>query len=179
MSTSTFLSSGYGCTVTLVTGDTMPTFTSMNEKAQPDMAPELWVNAVRTPARRRHQGRPPDRGCAALERRRGRRLVDSEVPGRRASRHQDRSGRVEASGTLPGSGRPFEGRCVQLPVGPGTARFRPQTSTRPSTPKRMASNWLTPGRLQASTARSPTPSKRSPAGLVITGHQRPSSANTR
>jgi glycine betaine/proline transport system substrate-binding protein len=43
------LENGYGCTVTLVTGDTMPTFTSMNEKAQPDMAPELWVNAVRTP----------------------------------------------------------------------------------------------------------------------------------
>ncbi|WP_429807538.1 ABC transporter substrate-binding protein [Ensifer sp. B1-9] len=43
------LENGYGCTVTLVTGDTMPTFASMNEKAQPDMAPELWVNAVRTP----------------------------------------------------------------------------------------------------------------------------------
>ncbi|MCA1440669.1 ABC transporter substrate-binding protein [Ensifer sp. IC4062] len=43
------LENGYGCTVELVTGDTMPTFASMNEKAQPDMAPELWVNAVRTP----------------------------------------------------------------------------------------------------------------------------------
>lgn len=43
------LESGYGCSVTLVTGDTMPTFASMNEKGQPDMAPELWVNAVRTP----------------------------------------------------------------------------------------------------------------------------------
>ncbi|MFB2551727.1 glycine betaine ABC transporter substrate-binding protein [Ensifer soli] len=43
------LESGYGCTATLVTGDTMPTFASMNEKAQPDMAPEMWVNAVRTP----------------------------------------------------------------------------------------------------------------------------------
>ncbi|WP_377297846.1 ABC transporter substrate-binding protein [Rhizobium sp. SGZ-381] len=43
------LEKGYGCTVTLVTGDTMPTFTSMNEKGQPDVAPELWVNAVRTP----------------------------------------------------------------------------------------------------------------------------------
>ncbi|SFB38246.1 glycine betaine/proline transport system substrate-binding protein [Rhizobium sp. NFR07] len=43
------LEEGYGCTVELVTGDTMPTFTSMNEKAQPDMAPEFWVNAVRTP----------------------------------------------------------------------------------------------------------------------------------
>jgi glycine betaine/proline transport system substrate-binding protein len=42
------LENGYGCTVTLVTGDTMPTFTSMNEKAEPDVAPEFWVNAVRT-----------------------------------------------------------------------------------------------------------------------------------
>ncbi|WP_112831445.1 ABC transporter substrate-binding protein [Rhizobium cremeum] len=43
------LESGYGCNVTVVTGDTMPTFTSMNEKGEPDIAPELWVNAVRTP----------------------------------------------------------------------------------------------------------------------------------
>src|SRR5262250_952855 len=42
------LHDGYGCNVTLVTGDTQPTFTSMNEKAVPDLAPELWVNAVRT-----------------------------------------------------------------------------------------------------------------------------------
>ncbi|MCM2399560.1 ABC transporter substrate-binding protein [Rhizobium sp. S153] len=43
------LENGYGCNVTVVTGDTMPTFTSMNEKGEPDIAPELWVNAVRTP----------------------------------------------------------------------------------------------------------------------------------
>jgi glycine betaine/proline transport system substrate-binding protein len=43
------LEEGYGCNVSLVTGDTMPTFTSMNEKAEPDMAPELWVNAVKEP----------------------------------------------------------------------------------------------------------------------------------
>ncbi|MCL6709447.1 ABC transporter substrate-binding protein [Pseudomonas sp. R2.Fl] len=43
------LESGYGCTVTMVTGDTMPTFTSMNEKGEPDIAPEQWVNAVRIP----------------------------------------------------------------------------------------------------------------------------------
>lgn len=42
------LENGYGCNVTLVTGDTMPTFTSMNEKAEPDVAPEFWVNSVRT-----------------------------------------------------------------------------------------------------------------------------------
>ena len=43
------LESGYGCKVEIVPGDTMPTFTSMNEKGQPDVAGELWVNAVATP----------------------------------------------------------------------------------------------------------------------------------
>ena len=41
------LEKGYVCNVTLVAGDTMPTFTSMNEKGEPDVAPELWVNAVK------------------------------------------------------------------------------------------------------------------------------------
>lgn len=41
------LESGYGCTVELVPGDTMPTATSMMEKGEPDVAPELWINAVR------------------------------------------------------------------------------------------------------------------------------------
>jgi glycine betaine/proline transport system substrate-binding protein len=35
-----------GCEVELVAGSTMPTFTSMNEKGVPDVAPELWANAV-------------------------------------------------------------------------------------------------------------------------------------
>lgn len=39
------LDEGYGCDVELVPGDTVPTFTSMNEKAQPDIAGELWANA--------------------------------------------------------------------------------------------------------------------------------------
>lgn len=43
------LSSGYGCEVEIVPGDTMPTLTSMMEKGQPDVAPEAWVNAVRQP----------------------------------------------------------------------------------------------------------------------------------
>ena len=43
------LEEGYGCTVELVPGDTMPTFTSLNEKGEPDVAPELWINAVRDP----------------------------------------------------------------------------------------------------------------------------------
>ena len=41
------LEEGYGCDVELVTGDTVPTFASMAEKGEPDVAPELWVNAVR------------------------------------------------------------------------------------------------------------------------------------
>lgn len=43
------LAEGYGCSVDLVQGDTMPTFTSMNEKSEPDVAPELWTNSLRIP----------------------------------------------------------------------------------------------------------------------------------
>ncbi len=43
------LTNGYGCEVEIMPGDTMPTFTSMNEKSQPDVAPEMWINAVREP----------------------------------------------------------------------------------------------------------------------------------
>ena len=43
------LENGYGCDVELVPGATMTSFASMNEKGQPDVAPELWINAVREP----------------------------------------------------------------------------------------------------------------------------------
>ncbi|MCB1336775.1 MAG: ABC transporter substrate-binding protein [Maritimibacter sp.] len=42
------LEAGYGCSVEMVPGATETTFASMNEKAQPDVAPELWSNAVLT-----------------------------------------------------------------------------------------------------------------------------------
>lgn len=42
------LEAGYGCSVELVPGATETTFASMNEKSQPDVAPELWSNAVLT-----------------------------------------------------------------------------------------------------------------------------------
>lgn len=43
------LENGYDCEVEIVAGDSMPTLTSMVEKAQPDIAPEMWSNAVREP----------------------------------------------------------------------------------------------------------------------------------
>ena len=43
------LEKGLGCSVELVPGATTTTFASMNEKGQPDVAPELWINAVREP----------------------------------------------------------------------------------------------------------------------------------
>ena len=46
------LEKGYGCEVELVAGATMPTFTSMNEKGAPDVAPELWANAVAIPLKK-------------------------------------------------------------------------------------------------------------------------------
>ncbi len=40
------LKHGYGCQAETVPGDTMPTATSMTEKGRPDIAPEMWMNAV-------------------------------------------------------------------------------------------------------------------------------------
>jgi glycine betaine/proline transport system substrate-binding protein len=43
------LKHGYGCNAETVPGDTMPTATSMTEKARPDIAPELWLNNIKEP----------------------------------------------------------------------------------------------------------------------------------
>ncbi|MDJ0833686.1 MAG: glycine betaine ABC transporter substrate-binding protein [Gammaproteobacteria bacterium] len=43
------LEEGYDCDVSLVPGATQTTFASMNEKGQPDVAPELWTNSVAIP----------------------------------------------------------------------------------------------------------------------------------
>jgi len=43
------LEAGYDCNVEMVPGATTTTFASMNEKGQPDIAGELWINAVREP----------------------------------------------------------------------------------------------------------------------------------
>lgn len=39
------LTHAYGCDAELVAGDTIPTGTSMIERGQPDIAPELWTNS--------------------------------------------------------------------------------------------------------------------------------------
>ena len=43
------LRDGFGCAPTLVDGDTLSTFESMRARGEPDLAPELWINAVREP----------------------------------------------------------------------------------------------------------------------------------
>ena len=43
------LEEGYGCEIEMVAGATTTTFASMNEKGQPDVAAELWINTVREP----------------------------------------------------------------------------------------------------------------------------------
>lgn len=40
---------GYGCEIELIPGATTTTFPAMNEKGKPDVAGELWVNALRVP----------------------------------------------------------------------------------------------------------------------------------
>ncbi len=52
------LEEGYGCSVELIPGATMTTFASMDTKGEPDVAPELWANAVQTPlAKAEDEGR--------------------------------------------------------------------------------------------------------------------------
>ncbi len=46
--TKDILSTGYGCNVQIVPGDTVPTATSMLSKGEPDIAPELWVSTVKS-----------------------------------------------------------------------------------------------------------------------------------
>ncbi|GGX63362.1 ABC transporter substrate-binding protein [Saccharospirillum salsuginis] len=41
------LNEGFGCDAELVPGDTMPTGTSMVEKGEPDIAPEMWSNSMK------------------------------------------------------------------------------------------------------------------------------------
>ena len=43
------LAKGYGCQSELVPGNTVPTVTSMTEKSEPDIAPEIWLNSAREP----------------------------------------------------------------------------------------------------------------------------------
>ena len=43
------LEEGYGCTVSLIPGATLTTFASMETKGMPDIAPELWTQAVEVP----------------------------------------------------------------------------------------------------------------------------------
>lgn len=41
------LNEGLGCDAELIPGDTVPTGTSMIEKGQPDVAPEMWTNGIK------------------------------------------------------------------------------------------------------------------------------------
>jgi len=41
------LNEGYGCQAVLVSGDSVPTLQSMSDMGQPDLAPEIWINAIR------------------------------------------------------------------------------------------------------------------------------------
>jgi len=42
----TILTEGYGCDASLQPGDTVPTATSMLQKSEPTIAPELWISTV-------------------------------------------------------------------------------------------------------------------------------------
>lgn len=45
----TILEKGYGCNVEIVTGDTVPTSSSMLSRGRPAVAPELWTSTIEEP----------------------------------------------------------------------------------------------------------------------------------
>lgn len=45
----TILETGYGCSVEIVTGDTVPTSSSMLTRGRPAVAPELWTSTIEEP----------------------------------------------------------------------------------------------------------------------------------
>ena len=45
----TILEAGYGCDIEIVTGDTVPTSSSMLTRGTPAIAPELWTSAIEEP----------------------------------------------------------------------------------------------------------------------------------
>ncbi|MFN4210298.1 MAG: glycine betaine ABC transporter substrate-binding protein, partial [Devosia sp.] len=45
----TILEAGFGCDVEIVTGDTVPTSSSMLTRGTPAVAPELWTSAIEEP----------------------------------------------------------------------------------------------------------------------------------
>ena len=49
------LNKGFGCNADIITGDTVPTITSMVEKGEPDVAPEGWVDLLASGREQRRQ----------------------------------------------------------------------------------------------------------------------------
>ena len=47
------LEAGYGCDVELIVGGTTQIFAAMDEKGTPEIAGELWANAVQEPLKKR------------------------------------------------------------------------------------------------------------------------------
>ena len=114
----TILEKGYGCTVELVPGDTVPTLAAMVSKGEPALAPELWPNASKEAwekgARRRH-----GRQSGAGDRRGpGAGLVHPDLRRRGASRPEDRSRTCRKFASLfADPDDPSKGRFVSCPPG--------------------------------------------------------------
>ncbi len=170
------LEEGFGCDVGLVTGDTVPTFTSMNEKGEPDIAPELWVNAVKIPLE-----------AAQKE---GRIVIASEILSdggeegfwipTSIAKENDITTIEDALAHPELFPAPrTAARAPSSTVHPGgPARSSPRTSSAPWAPRKRASSWSTADRPRVWTDRSAAPSTARKAGWAITGRRPRSWANT-
>lgn len=171
------LEKGYGCSVTIVDGDTLPTFASMNEKGTPDIASEYWINSVRALLDQAVNSGRLVQGAEIL--------ADGAVEGWFipkfiADANPDIRSVEDAlkhPELFPAEDVPSKGAVYNCP-----ADWSCQISTtnlfKALAADKKDSNLSRPAVLSGSMPRLPELSTRRSAGSVITGRRPPSSANT-
>ena len=167
---------GYGCDAELITGDTMPTGTSMIEKGEPDIAPELGTNsfeALQKGIDGSVSASPENPSPTAARRASGylKYMVD-EMPELATI-----AGVKKHAKLFQHPEDPCEVRLRRLP-----RRLELPNLERPFSALQLANagfELVDPGSAAGSTVRSPRHTSASSPGSAITGHRPPSSANTR
>ena len=172
------LKHGYGCDAELITGDTMPTGTSMIEKGEPDIAPELWTNSF---AEALQKGIDEKRLRIA-----GKSLSDGGEEGFWVPKYM--VDEMPELATIAGVKKhaklfkhpedPSKSGFVGCPAGWNCQISSGQLFSGCNS-RTQDLSWSTQAPPRASTVRSQRHTSASSPGSAITGHRPPSSANTR
>ena len=120
------LAEGYGCDTEVVPGDTVPTVTSMTEKGEPDIAPEIWINSAREVVEAAvAEGRLAIAGEILSDGGEEGWWVPDYVVEQNPRAHHSAGGH-QAARPLPRQGRAGQGSLLRLPAGLGLRARQPQ-----------------------------------------------------